>query len=153
MKVLCVAGPSDSGKTTVVAALAERLRECGTVATVKHLTHEPDVDTEGKDTARHRAGGAVHTVGLTDEGTWFATGRDRTLGDVLDEFARTYDYAILEGFSGSDVPKVALGDRTVAPPVVAEAVTADDLDLNDVVRVIDRLPSYDPERSPDRGDE
>ncbi|WP_200531699.1 molybdopterin-guanine dinucleotide biosynthesis protein B [Halorubrum sp. LN27] len=152
MKVLCVAGPSDSGKTTVVASLAERLRERGTVATVKHLTHEPDVDTEGKDTARHRAGGAVHTVGLTDEGTWFATGRNRTLGDVLDEFARRYDYAILEGFSDSDVPKVALGDRAVDPPVVARAATADDLDLDEVVRLINQLPSYDPEHSPDRDD-
>lgn len=144
MKVIGVAGPSDSGKTTSVAALAGRLRERGTVATVKHLTHEPDVDTEGKDTARHRAGGAAHTVGLTDEGTWFATGEGRTLADVLGEFSRTYDYAIVEGFSGSDLPKVVLGDRAVEPPIVARAANASDLDVEEVLRAVETLPKYEP---------
>ncbi len=144
MKVLGIAGPSDSGKTTAVAALVERLRERGTVATVKHLTHDPDIDTDGKDTARHRAGGATHTVGLTDEGEWFATGEDRDLDDVLTEFARTYDYAIVEGFSGSDVPKVVLGDRTADPPIVAQAENARALDSDGVVATLEDLPPYEP---------
>ena len=144
MKLIGVAGPSDSGKTTVVAALAGRLRERGTVGTVKHLTNEPDVDTEGKDTARHRAGGATHTVGLTDEGTWFATGEGRDLHDVFREFARTYDYAVVEGFSGTDVPKIVLGDRVVEPPVVAQAANADALDLDEVIRAVEALPTYEP---------
>jgi len=144
MKVIGVAGPSDSGKTTAVAALAGRLREHGTVATVKHLTHEPDIDTEGKDTARHRAGGAAHTVGLTDEGTWFATGEGRTLVDVLSEFSRRYDYAIVEGFSGRDVPKVVLGDRVAEPPIVARAANASELDIEEVIRTVETLPAYEP---------
>lgn len=144
MKVLGIAGPSDSGKTTVVAALVERLRERGTVATVKHLTHDPDIDTDGKDTARHRAGGATHTVGLTDAGEWFATGEDRDLDGVLTEFARTYDYAIVEGFSGSDVPKVVLSDRTAEPPIIARAANARTLDLDSVVATFEELPPYEP---------
>lgn len=147
MKVIGVAGPSDSGKTTVVAALAGRLRERGTVATVKHLTHEPDVDTEGKDTARHRAGGATHTVGLTDEGEWFATGEDRSLADVLREFSRAYDYALVEGFSDSDVPKVVLGDRAADPPVVARAASASELDIDEVVGAVEELPAYEQDSS------
>lgn len=139
MKVLAVVGPSDSGKTAVVAELTERLRDRGPVATVKHLTHEPDVDTEGKDTARHRAAGAAQTIGLTDEGTWFATGEDRSLDDALDHLARNYDYAIVEGFSDSVLPKVVLGDRTAASPVLATAPNADVLDVDEVVDLVTDL--------------
>ncbi|WP_435095104.1 molybdopterin-guanine dinucleotide biosynthesis protein B [Halorubrum sp. N11] len=143
MKVIGVAGPSDSGKTTVVAGLATRLSDRGTVGTVKRLTHEPDIDTEGKDTARHRAGGSSRTVGLTDDGGWFGTGDGRTLEDVLDDFARECDYAVVEGFSDSRLPKVSLGDRPAAAPVVATAAGADELGLDDVTRLVEDLPSYE----------
>ena len=96
MKLLGVVGPSDSGKTTLVERLADRLTERGSVATVKHLTHAPDIDTDGKDTARHRAAGAETTYGLTDDEGWFATGEDRTLDDTLDALTPEYDYAIVE---------------------------------------------------------
>jgi len=142
MKVLAVVGPSDSGKTTVVAALAGRLAERGNVATVKHLTHEPDVDTEGKDTARHRAGGASRTVGLTDDGSWFATGERRTLDDVLASFAPDHEYAVVEGFSDSDLPKVVLGSRDAAGPVLATARDADALDINGVVAELEAVTEW-----------
>ncbi len=142
MKVLAVVGPSDSGKTTLVTRLAERLSERGSVATVKHLTHEPDVDTEGKDTARHRAGGSVHTVGVTDEGTWFATGESRSLDEILVEFDRHYEYAIVEGFSGSDLPKVVLGGRAAAGPIVATAPAADAVDIDSVLASLRNAEPY-----------
>jgi molybdopterin synthase catalytic subunit len=137
MKVLGVAGHSDSGKTSVVAELAGRLSDRGTVATVKHLTHEPDVDTEGKDTARHRTAGGIHTVGVTDEGSWFATGENRTLDDILDQFTVNYDYALVEGFSDRPLPKVVLSERSAADPVVATAPDADALDIDAVVEAIE----------------
>jgi len=143
MKVLGVAGPSDSGKTTVVAGLAARLSQCGTVGTVKRLTHEPDIDTDGKDTARHREAGSARTVGLTDGGGWFGTGNGRTLPDVLDDFAPECDYVLVEGFSGSRLPKVSLGDRSTASPVVATAADADTLDLDEVTAVVEDLASYE----------
>ena len=145
MRVLGVAGPSDSGKTTAVAALTTRLRDRGSVATVKHLTHEPDVDTEGKDTDRHRAAGAEHTVGITEEGGWFATGDDRTLDAVLDDLTPHVDYVLVEGFSGRHLPTVVLGGRETAPPVVAEASCADDLDYE---RVLDRIETIPPTETP-----
>lgn len=143
MKVLGVAGPSNSGKTSVVAKLVARLSGRGTVGTMKRLTHKPDIDTEGKDTARHREAGSAHTVGITDNGDWFGTGDRRTLEDILDDFARECDYALIEGFSKSRLPKVSLGDRTTAPPVVATAADADDLDLGEVAESIETLPSYE----------
>ncbi|MCU4800681.1 molybdopterin synthase [Halobacteria archaeon HArc-gm2] len=141
MYVLGIAGPSDAGKTTLVERLTSRLSERGSVATVKHLTHAPDVDTEGKDTARHRAAGAQATYGITDDEGWFATGADRTLDETLDDLAPDYDYALVEGFSQAGVPTVALGGRDHAGEQVAAAPTADDLDLDSVVDALhDREP-------------
>ena len=145
MRVLGVAGPSDSGKTTTVAALTSQLRNRGSVATVKHLTHEPDVDTEGKDTDRHRAAGAAHTVDITEAGGWFATGDNRTLDAVLDDLTPHVDYTLVEGFSGRHLPTVVLGGRETAPPVVAEAPCADALDLE---AVLDRIETITPTETP-----
>jgi molybdopterin synthase catalytic subunit len=133
MKVLGVVGPSDAGKTTLVESLVDRLADRGAVATVKHLTHAPDVDTEGKDTARHRAAGADATFGITDEEGWFATGADRTFDETLDDLAPTYDYAILEGFSGARVPQVVLGGTDHAGREVAAAPDADRVEVDVVL--------------------
>jgi len=139
--VLGISGPSDAGKTTLVERLASRLSERGSVATVKHLTHAPTIDTEGKDTARHRAAGAAATFGITDEEGWFATGTERTLTDTLDELAPDYDYALVEGFSDARIPTVALGGRDHAGEQVAAAPIADDLDLD---ALLDALHDRDP---------
>jgi molybdopterin synthase catalytic subunit len=142
MQVLAVAGPSDSGKTTLVCRLAERFAEHGRVATVKHLRTDPDIDTEGKDTARHRSAGADTTVGIAEEG-WFATGDTRTLEETLDELAPDYDYALVEGYSQARLPTVALGDRDHAGETVATAPEADDVDLDSLVDAVEALDPYE----------
>ena len=143
MQVLGIVGPSDSGKTTLVERLAERLAEQGRVGTVKHLKTEPAVDTEGKDTARHRAAGADVTYGITDEAGWFATGAERALDETLDELAAEVDYALVEGYSGAAIPTVALGGREHAGETVATAPEADAVDLDDVVAAVDDLEPYE----------
>ncbi|WP_123533335.1 molybdopterin synthase [Halosimplex salinum] len=143
MQVLGIVGPSDSGKTTLVERLAERLSGDGRVATVKHLKTEPTVDTEGKDTARHRAAGAAVTFGITDDAGWFATGADRSLDETLDEVAADADYALVEGYSASPLPTVALGGRDHAGETVATAPEADAVDLDEVVAAVDALEPYE----------
>jgi len=142
MQVLAIVGESDTGKTTLVERLAERCGAEARVATVKHCTHPPDVDTEGKDTARHRAAGAAETVALTDDGAWFATGESRTLTDTLDALAPDYDYAFVEGYSDSSLPKVVLGDRDVADPVLIQAESGDSADLDTVLDALDERDPY-----------
>lgn len=141
MKVLGVVGPSDSGKTTLVERLVERLSERGRVATVKHLTHAPDIDTDGKDTARHRAAGAAATYGLTDDEGWFATGTERTLDETLDALATDYDYAVVEGCSQAAIPQVVLGDREHAGPELAAGPDADAIDVD---ALLDALAATEP---------
>ncbi|MFD1585945.1 molybdopterin synthase [Halorientalis brevis] len=142
MHVLGVVGPSDSGKTTLVERLVERLTDRGRVATVKHLTHAPDVDTEGKDTDRHRTAGAAATYGLTDDEGWFATGTERTLDETLADLAPAYDYAVVEGFSHAAIPQVVLGDREHAGPELAAGPDADAVDVDDVLSSLASTEPY-----------
>ncbi|MFB6151628.1 MAG: molybdopterin synthase [Haloarculaceae archaeon] len=143
MQVLGIAGPSDSGKTTLVERLAARLAGRGRVATVKHLRTEPTVDTEGKDTARHRAAGAGATYGITDDAGWFATGEERTLDATLDDLAPEYDYALVEGYSDASIPTVALGGRDHAGETVATAPDADAVDVDGVVEAVEDREPYE----------
>ena len=143
MRVLGVVGPSDSGKTTLVERLTERLTERGRVATVKHLRTEPTVDTEGKDTARHRAAGAAVTYGLTEDAGWFATGHERSLGETLDDLAPHYDYALVEGYSDARIPTVVLDGRDHAGETVVTAADADDADVERLVAAVEDLEPYE----------
>ncbi|WP_254274120.1 molybdopterin synthase [Haloarcula marina] len=141
MQVLGIAGHSDAGKTTLVERLVDRCSASARVATVKHCTHAPAVDTDGKDTARHRAAGAAETVALTDDGEWFATGESRTLTETLDALAPRYDYAFVEGYSDAAIPKVVLGDRDAADPVLARFEDGGSADLD---AILDALHDRDP---------
>ncbi|MFC7113887.1 molybdopterin synthase [Natronoarchaeum sp. GCM10025703] len=137
MHVLGVVGPSDSGKTTLVERIVDRLSDRGSVATIKRMTHAPAIDTDGKDTARHRAAGAEATYGITDDEGWFATGTSRTLDETLTELSTEYDYAVVEGYSGANLPQVVLGGRDHAGPVLAEGADADAIDVSAVLAAVE----------------
>jgi molybdopterin-guanine dinucleotide biosynthesis protein MobB len=138
MKVVCVVGESDSGKTTLIEMLVEGLSDRGRVGTVKHTSHHFDIDTEGTDTARHRLAGARTTYGISEEG-WFATGAETTLHEVLNRLAPQHDYALVEGYADTTLPKIVLGDRVANSPVVVEASDADAVSLDETLRVIEDL--------------
>jgi len=141
MHVIAIVGPSESGKTTLVERLADRLSERGTVGTVKHLTCEPDLDVEGTDTARHREAGAAPTVGIGDAG-WFATGESMSLDGALDRLAVSCDYAVVEGYSGVDLPQIALGGDG-GEDVRLSAPEADAVDIEDAVAAIEATDPYE----------
>jgi molybdopterin synthase catalytic subunit len=141
MYVLGIVGPSDAGKTTLVERLADRLAERGRVATVKHLTEPPAIDTASTDTDRHRAAGAEVTYGIA-EGDWFATGRDRSLEETLDDLAPEYDYALVEGFGDAAIPQVVLGGHEGRGPVLAEANDAVGIDVDDLCEALESTEPY-----------
>ena len=131
MQVLGIVGETDSGTATLVERLVERCE--GRVATVEYRSHPPDVGIGGRD--------ADGTVALTDEGGWVATGDSRSLTDTLDALAPDYDYAVVEGYGDAAIPKVALGDRAAADPVLARFDSAEDADLD---TILDALAERDP---------
>lgn len=109
MKVISVVGYRKSGKTALVSSLVRQLSGFGTVGTVKHMG-EQRFNPEEKDTGRHFDAGADMVIGLT--GTELVSfARDGDLDDALDMLCdRGLDFAIVEGFKDSSLPKIALGD-------------------------------------------
>ncbi|QCC57522.1 molybdopterin-guanine dinucleotide biosynthesis protein B [Natrinema thermotolerans] len=133
LRVVCLAGPSDAGKTSLVERLVPRLAADGRVATVKSIHHDIEIDTPGTDTHRHRSAGAETVVGVTPELTFDITARGkrnppeptvdeplletddpelRALSRTLERLAdRGYDTVIVEGFADASVPTILVGDR------------------------------------------
>jgi len=137
MKAFCVVGPSDTGKTSLVERLMPLLAERGKVGTVKSIHHDVQVDEEGKDTHRHREAGAERVVGVTPETRFEFSDVDDKYEEItaaLDRLADAgYDYAVVEGFADSSLPKLATGETDAQNVVLHDADEADDETLLDTV--------------------
>lgn len=129
MKAFSVTGVSKSGKTTLVVELTKELTKRGyTVGTVKsigcgrgcqgHLTgtcdgnhHHPEfgftIDTEGKNTFKHRRAGAKVVTAWSKGETALIYPERLELADLIDSY--DYDYLIVEGGRAYDLPKITTG--------------------------------------------
>ncbi len=175
MKVVGFAGYSGSGKTTLVEQLIARLRARGLrVSVVKHAHHRFDIDHPGKDTFRHREAGAFEVaiassrrLALMRE---FERPTELSVHHLIAELWDGVDWVLVEGFRGSDLPKVEVWRPATGHParypdddfVVAIATDAPAalpvptlrpvLDLNDAEAIAQWLIDngerfdYDPER-------
>lgn len=171
LRVVCVVGPSDAGKTSLVERLVPRLAADGRVATVKSIHHDVEIDTPGSDTHRHRTAGAETVVGITPELTFDITTRGkrdppdpdghspflesddpeiRALASTLERLARRgYDTVLVEGFAESSLPTILVGDRdpsAVDGPVIGRGDDPID-DLVETIRSLEGLerPTDDPD--------
>jgi molybdopterin-guanine dinucleotide biosynthesis protein B len=104
MKLLGIVGWSGSGKTTLIERLMPLLIARGLrVSTVKRSHHGFDVDTEGKDSWRHRKSGAYEVM-VASERRWALMRENRdggeiTLESLLSRMAPV-DLVLVEGFTG-----------------------------------------------------
>jgi molybdopterin synthase catalytic subunit len=130
MQTLGVVGP---GATALCERVAPRLD--GRVATVESLSDEK----RGEDTVAPSVDAAY---GLGADGSWAAAGEGKTLADLLDELAATYDYALLSGIAEADVPTVVLGGGASeaddhSGDAVLEAEDVESVDLDAVVELVE----------------
>ena len=154
MRVLGIAGASDTGKTTTVERLVPALG--GRVATVKSIHHDVTPDQPGKDTYRHREAGADRVVGVTprvgfevgDGGKEAAVART---GHEVDALRSTLErlerlerpaFTLVEGFSESLLPKVVTDDRAVEGRVVGRRDDALDT-LSETAESLAPYPTVD----------
>jgi molybdopterin synthase catalytic subunit len=143
MKIISVTGYKKSGKTTLVERLVQELAKRGSVGTVKHMPSH-DLNPDGTDTRRYMDAGARAVMGVTHSGTAkFIPGTD--LGNALDELANSgMDYAVVEGFKDSRLPKIVLGDLEL-PDEVARLDSGVDLPekvLTNLLDIIEHQPEY-----------
>lgn len=126
MKVISVVGYKKSGKTTLVSALVRNLSKFGTVGTVKNMG-EQRLNPSETDAGRHFDAGADMVIGITcteATGTELVSfSRGSGLEHALDLLCdQGLDFAVVEGFKESNLPKIVIGD------------------LHDVSNVVFRMP-------------
>ena len=111
--VIGICGYHNSGKTTLIEKLIRRLRNEGyKIATIKNIPKKFSIDTEGKDTWKHRHAGASVVVASSPDETAFIFKRGmelKEIADILNEIARP-DLILVEGHKQAEVPKISVGD-------------------------------------------
>ncbi|MCY4614492.1 MAG: molybdopterin-guanine dinucleotide biosynthesis protein B [Nitrospira sp.] len=110
--ILSFVGRSNSGKTTLIERVIPELTRAGyRVATVKHAGHGFELDTEGKDSWRHKQAGA-HSVIVISKGSlaMFAdVSEEMKVEEVRDRFLDSQtDLIIAEGWKSEGYPKIAV---------------------------------------------
>jgi molybdopterin-guanine dinucleotide biosynthesis protein B len=110
-RVISIVGKKDSGKTSLVVALAsEWVKRGRRVATIKHGAHPADVDKPGTDTYRHYTEGMAGQVLME-----FPGGRvlfERATEEAADPLwlVRRYldgaDIVLVEGYKKAALPKI-----------------------------------------------
>ncbi|GAB4305569.1 MAG: hypothetical protein Kow0097_04130 [Candidatus Bipolaricaulota bacterium] len=108
MKIIAVIGHKGSGKTTFLRKLIPALVARGyRVGTAKHVGPEVEPDTPGKDTQLHREAGAERVLLYSDLHGALFWDHDRVpVDEYITRFMTDLDLVLLEGFKGSDYPKI-----------------------------------------------
>ncbi|HEX7057163.1 MAG TPA: molybdopterin-guanine dinucleotide biosynthesis protein B [Bacilli bacterium] len=131
MTVMQIIGYANSGKTTLLCRLIERLVSAGChVGTVKHDAHCREFDVPGKDSWRHRKSGAKKTAFVSAAGTAYFEEGEAALAEIINRM-QDVDIVLVEGFKAAPYRKIAVlrnpGDERIlhaADNVVAAAVWA-----------------------------
>ncbi|HIC05131.1 MAG TPA: molybdopterin-guanine dinucleotide biosynthesis protein B [Nitrospirales bacterium] len=109
--ILCFVGRSNSGKTTLIERLIQTLTQSGyRIAAIKHAGHGFDLDTEGKDSWRHKRAGASTVIVKSKTGlALFSDTEDSVLlTDLRDQYVRNVDLILAEGWKSEHYPKIAV---------------------------------------------
>ena len=127
--ILSFVGRSNSGKTTLIERVIPELVRAGyKVATVKHAGHGFDLDTEGKDSWRHKQAGASSVVIISKSSlAMFADVSDHmNVEDVRERYLdASYDLILAEGWRSEGYAKiVVVRDQIGEVPVSQDGLLA-----------------------------
>jgi molybdopterin-guanine dinucleotide biosynthesis protein MobB len=125
MKIIQVAGRSNSGKTTFIRKLIPELKKIGPVGVIKHLgDHEYLLEAE-KDTTLFYEAGADITTGIDAKKT-VSVLQGTNLDDVLHFYDdRGIHFAVIEGYKQRSYAKIVIGDLEIDRCVMSNPTTDD----------------------------
>ena len=108
MKVVAIIGHKGAGKTTFLRRLIPVLVARGyRVGTAKQVAPDVEPDHPGKDTQLHREAGAERVLLYSNlHGALFWDHDGTPVEEYLDRHMADLDLIVLEGFKGSDHPKI-----------------------------------------------
>ena len=139
MKIIHVAGLSNSGKTTFIRKLIPELRKKGKVATIKHLGHHDFSLDKEKDTTHFFNEGAEVSIGI-DSRMAVALIHDNNLEAMLSfSHAQMMDFVIIEGFKQRSFPKIVIGDLDAENCVLSNPT------VEEVIQSLDVFQDYPPQ--------
>jgi len=107
--ILSLVGYSNSGKTTLMEKLVSGLVAKGLrIATIKHSHHQPEMDTPGKDSWRHKQAGASTSLLVGPEKMLMVSDVDEALNPQLlaARLFTDYDLVLVEGYASVAGPKI-----------------------------------------------
>ena len=112
-----VVGYHNTGKTTLICKLIERLTEEGySVSTIKNIPKDGfSMDSEGTDTWKHGKAGAGLVVASAPNETSLLVGKGMPFGEIirLADIAASPDLILVEGHKTENIPKIVLGDMPI----------------------------------------
>lgn len=145
--ILCFVGRSNSGKTTLIERVIPVLTQAGyRLATIKHAGHGFELDTEGKDSWRHKRAGANTVIVLSKGGIalFGDVAGEPTLEDVRARYLDdSIDLVIAEGWKSEGYPKIV---------VVRERLDEVTISLDGLLAVVSMKPIASPAPWFDRDD-
>ncbi len=161
--VLAIVGFSNSGKTTLMEKLIQALSAHGLhVCSIKHSHHQPEMDTPGKDSFRHKQAGATGSLLVGPDQLMLVQDAlpNKTPQALADTFFPDADLVLVEGYASMPCAKIEVvrGERSmdlrcptdellaVATDIKGLDVPVPTLDLNDTQAIaqfiLDWLSSY-----------
>jgi molybdopterin-guanine dinucleotide biosynthesis protein B len=106
-KIITIVGKSNSGKTTLLEKLITRLTDRGyKIGSVKHTHDGFEMDTEGKDSWRHRKAGAGATLVITQNKVAIIKDDTTSYIEKMRSYLFDMDIILAEGFKKQNLPKI-----------------------------------------------
>ena len=110
MKIIQVVGRSNSGKTTFIKQLIQKLKTQGNVAVIKLLgDHEFELE-EGKDTTGFFDVGADISVGIDAHKSVIAIHNNSLYSTFKILFDQGINFTVIEGFKQRAFPRIVIGE-------------------------------------------
>ena len=131
LPTIAIVGKKNSGKTTLLVALAAELKRRGLrVVSLKHGHHEFEIDRRGADSWRHFHEGEVEAVLFVAAGKMALVSRlDDEEPDpelLIERFfaGQGYDLVLVEGYKHSRLPKIEIHRMAVHERPIYDASDA-----------------------------
>lgn len=117
MKVITVLGLTGSGKTTVIENIIIELKKRGySVGSIKQIHNEAfTIDTEGKNTWRHRKAGAKTVTARSNQETDILYLGEKPIYEVLSHYNE--DFVVMEGVRDAVVPEITTCKEDTVPEI------------------------------------